>query len=382
NIDSFEPGSTFKVFAMATALAAKSVRPTDTIYCEEGRMPIDNVVIHDTHPSKWLNPTQIIQISSNIGIAKISLGLGGQKLYEGLRRFGFGTATALPLPGRVSGTLRPRGRPWVPVETAAAAFGQGVSVTNVQLTMALAALANKGRLLEPIIVKKITDSTGIVLHEASPKVRRRVVSPRIARLLAEMMSSVTEGEGTGIEAAIPGFRVAGKTATAQKIDPATGRYNDTHYVASFMGFVPAARPRLVVSVVIDEPMAGKTSGGSVAGPVFRRVVEMSLRYLGVRPRGTRSMNLAKLAKTPKERKGTNAAARVTEPVPVAAYTGRGGVRVPKLQGQAVRSAVQALVEAGLIPVVRGSGRLARTEPPTGTRVARGSKVTLVFEPQT
>jgi hypothetical protein len=104
-----------------------------------------------------------------------------------------------------------------------------------------------------------------------------------------------------------------------------------------------------------------------------------LRYLGVRPRGTRSMNLAKM---PKQPKGTNAATRVTEPVPVAAYTGRGGVRVPKLQGQAVRSAVQAVVEAGLLPVVRGSGRLARTEPPTGTRVARGSKVTLVFEPQT
>jgi len=248
--------------------------------------------------------------------------------------------------------------------------------------MALAALANKGRLLEPIIVKKITDSTGIVLHEASPKVRRRVVSPRIARLLAEMMVSVTEGEGTGVEAAIPGFRVAGKTATAQKSDPATGRYNDTHYVASFMGFVPADRPRLAVSVVIDEPMAGTTSGGAVAGPVFRRVVEMSLRYLGVRPRGTRTMNLAKLAKKPKKLKGTKGAARGTTPVPTADYTGRGGVRVPKLRGQAVRSAVQALVEAGLVPVVRGSGRLARTEPPIGTRVVRGSKVTLVFEPHT
>jgi cell division protein FtsI (penicillin-binding protein 3) len=380
-LDRFEPGSTLKVFAMAAALSAKTVRPSDTIYCEEGHMPIDNVVIHDTHINKWLSPTQIIQVSSNIGIAKIALGLGERKLYDGLRRFGFGDAPDLPLPAASSGTLRPRGRPWVPVETAAAAFGQGVSVTNIQMTMALAALANKGRLLEPILVKKVTDSTGTVLQEAATKVRRRVVTPRVARLLAEMMTSVTEGEGTGVEAAIPGFRVAGKTATAQKVDPATGRYNDTHYVASFMGFVPADRPRIAVSVVIDEPMAGTTAGGSVAGPVFRRIAAMTLRYLGVRPRGTRSMDLAKLAR--RNRPSPGASRRVATPAKPkpAPYTGRGGVRVPKLDGQPVRTAVQALVEAGLVPVVRGSGRMARSEPPTGTRVVRGSKVTLVFEPQ-
>ena len=123
----------------------------------------------------------------------------------------------LPFPSSAKGVLRPRGRPWVPVETATAAFGQGVSVSNIQLTMATAAIANRGRLLEPILVKKVTDSTGVVLTEASPKLRRRVISQRVARLMREMLVSVTEGEGTGVEAAIPGFRVAGKTATAQKI---------------------------------------------------------------------------------------------------------------------------------------------------------------------
>ncbi len=393
-LDAFEPGSTMKMFTMAAALAARSVKIDETIYCEEGHMPIDNVVIHDTHVSKWLTPTQIMQVSSNIGMAKIGLGLGQGKLYRSLRRFGFGERVTLPLAGGGKGVLRPRGKPWVPVETATAAFGQGVSVTNMQLTMATAALANNGRLLEPILIKKVTDSTGVVLTEASPKVRRRVVSSRVARLMREMLVSVTEGEGTGVDAAIAGFRVAGKTATAQKIDPETGRYNDTHYVASFVGFVPALRPRLVVSVVIDEPMAGTTAGGSVAAPVFRRVAEMSLRYLGVRPKGTKSMNLSEVAKysageDPAEKTYALLAEQAGErKVPLAPTTAgaavsrRGRSRVPDLSGLPMRAAILKASEAGLVPVVDGSGLVLRTEPEEGAKVPRGTKIVLVFEPQT
>lgn len=390
-LDIFEPGSTMKMFTMAAALASRSVKIDETIYCEEGHMPIDNVVIHDTHVSKWLTPTQIMQVSSNIGIAKIALGLGQHKLYRAFRRFGFGERVNLPFPGSAKGTLRPRGKPWVPVETAAAAFGQGVSVSNMQLAMATAALANRGRLLEPIIVKKITDSTGVVLSEASPKLRRRVVSPRVAKLMREMLVSVTEGEGTGVEAAVPGFKVAGKTATAQKIDPETGRYNDTHYVSSFVGFVPADRPRLVVSVVIDEPMAGTTAGGTVAGPVFRRVAEMSLRYLGVRPRGTKSMKLAEVAEyTTGEDPAEKTYAALAEDAddreitaPPSAAAGKGAqVRVPELSGLPMRAAIQTVIEAGLEPVIEGSGLVLRTEPPEGKRVHKGTKLVLVFEPQT
>lgn len=390
-LDLFEPGSTMKMFSMAAALASRSVKIDETIYCEEGHMPIDNVVIHDTHVSKWLTPTEIMQVSSNIGIAKIALGLGQDKLYRAFLRFGFGERVSLPVAGAAAGVLRPRGKPWVPVETAAAAFGQGVSVTNMQLTMAAAAIANKGRLLEPILVSKITDSAGVVLSEASPKLRRRVVSPRVAKLMREMLVSVTEGEGTGVEAAIPGFQVAGKTATAQKIDPETGRYNDTHYVSSFVGFVPADRPRLVVSVVIDEPMAGTTAGGTVAGPVFRRVAEMSLRYLGVRPHGTKSMTLSEVAEytrgeDPAER--TYAAlADGEDEHDVVAPAGSDGdgqkrVRIPPLAGLPMRAAIQTVVEAGFDPLVDGSGLVLRTEPPEGTKVPKGTKIVLVFEPQT
>jgi len=396
-MDLFEPGSTMKAFTMAAALSRRSVKPDEQIYCEEGHMPIDNVVIHDTHVSKWLSPTQILQVSSNIGIAKIALGLGESRTYQAFRRFGFGERPGLPLAGEASGVLRPRGRPWVPVETAAAAFGQGVSVTNVQLTMALSAIANRGRLLEPIIVRKVTDSTGAVLTEAHPKVRRRVVSPRVAKLVTEMLVSVTEGEGTGVEAAIPGFRVAGKTATAQKIDPATGRYNDTHYVASFFGFVPAERPRIVVSVVIDEPMAGTTAGGTVAAPVFRRVSEMTLRYLGVRPKGTKSMTLTEVAKyagpeDPADKayavlEGQRQTREITPPVtPAGAGLGdpenRAKVSVPDVTKLPMRAAVKAFVEAGVVPVIEGTGRVSRTEPEIGSKVPKGSAVVLVFEPET
>jgi cell division protein FtsI (penicillin-binding protein 3) len=382
-----------KIFTMAAALAAHTIKPDEQIYCEEGHMPIDNVVIHDTHVSKWLSPTQVLQISSNIGIAKIALGLGERRLYDAFRRFGFGDGPTVPLPGAAAGTLRPRARPWVPVETAAAAFGQGVSVTNLQMALATAALANQGNLLEPILVKRVTDSAGTVLSETTPKLRRRVVSARVARLVTEMLSSVTEGEGTGIEAAIDGFRVAGKTATAQKIDPATGRYNDTHYVASFTGYVPAERPRIVVSVVIDEPMAGSTAGGEVAAPVFRRVAELTLRYMGVRPQGTQAMKLTEVAEYAKiDDPATNAYAvieRAAGPAPTPAMTegdapaaARGGrTKVPELTGMPLRLALKTVLAAELVPVVSGSGKLIKSEPAAGTRVPKGSKLVLVFEPQ-
>src|SRR6185369_10342317 len=217
----FEPGSTMKMFTVAAGLAAGAITPTQQLYCEKGAMPLDNVIIRDTHPSEWLTIPQILAVSSNICAAKIALAMGGDKLYEALRRFGFGQATEVPLPGESGGVLRPRGRPWVQVETASAAFGQGISVTALQLAMAASAIANGGELMEPILVKRVQTATGEVIREAVPKVRRRAVTKTAAATVAEMLVSVTEGEGTGVAAAIDGYQVAGKTATAQKADPQT-----------------------------------------------------------------------------------------------------------------------------------------------------------------
>lgn len=392
-LDRFEPGSTMKIFTVASALAQKSLSPTTPIYCEAGSMAIDNIVIHDTHVSKWLTPTQILGISSNIGAAKIALGLGEERLYEGFLRFGFGASTGIPLPSESVGVLRSRGRPWVQVETATAAFGQGVSVTALQLAMGVSAIANSGRLLEPVLVKKVTDGTGVTLSEASPRVRRDAVPPAVARMVSEMLESVTEGEGTGLEGAIPGFRVAGKTATAQKIDPATGKYTDTRYVASFIGFAPAERPRIAIVVVIDEPMGGSYAGGSVAAPVFRRVGDMALRYLGVTPRGTVPVKLSDVSMRAKdgdpasgtyqvlsEAKGV--LAFVPAVVTPSAPTKTGEVRLPDLAGMPPREAIKTIVGMGLAPTIEGTGRLARQDPPAGAVVPKGASVKLVFEPPT
>lgn len=384
--DQFEPGSTIKVFTMAAALAAHVTSPTQNIYCEEGTMAIDNVVIHDTHVSGWLTPTQVLAISSNIGAAKLGLGVGEQRLYETFQRFGFGERTNLPLPGEVAGVLRPRGRPWVQVETAAASFGQGISVSTLQLAMAISAIANRGRLLVPVLVRKITDGMGNTVNENPATVRREAVSPNVAQMVSEMLVAVTEGEGTGVEAAVPGFRTAGKTATAQKIDPATGKYTADRFTASFIGFVPAENPRVAIAVVLDEP--GIThAGGSVAAPVFRRVAEMSLRYMGVTPKGSTPAPIASVGKEQdparqaydlfKSQSHPEAAIRPANSA--AAPPTTASKQVTDVSGLPAGQALRALLQQGFIPQINGSGRVVRQQPVGGALAEPGATVQLFLE---
>jgi cell division protein FtsI (penicillin-binding protein 3) len=391
--DRFEPGSVMKIFTIAAALAGGTLKPNDKIFCEHGAYKLANVTIHDTHENDWLTPTQVLAKSSNIGALKIALNLGEPALYAAYRRFGFGEPTGLPLPGEASGVLRPKGRPWFDVETANASFGQGISVTTVQLAIAMSAIANGGKLMEPILVRKITDARGNVVREWTPHVRREAVSSGVARTVAEMLTAVVEDGGTGVEAAVPGFRVAGKTATAQKVDPATGKYSEDKYTASFLGFVPAEKPRLVIAVVLDEPMIGRY-GGDLAGPVFRRVAEASLRYLGVPPHGSapklRSVSRADdpADKTLAAMKPEGAGGDAPEPAALPAAPPPVGppppnsVKVPDIAGLGARDAVKAVGEAGLVPLVEGTGRLVRQVPGAGTAVPKGSSVRLVFEPAT
>jgi cell division protein FtsI (penicillin-binding protein 3) len=382
--DRFEPGSTMKVFTVAAALASGSLQPTETIFCENGSYKVGSARISDTEPHDWLTPTQILAKSSNIGALKIGLALGEPGLYAAFRRFGFGEPTGLPLPGEAAGVLRPRGRAWFDVETATASFGQGVSVTTIQLAMAFASIANGGRLLEPILVRRITDGRGRVLREGLPHVRRETVPPQIARLVTEMLTSVTEEGGTAVEAAVPGFRVAGKTGTAQKADPATGKYSVDRYTASFVGIVPADRPRLVITVVLDEPMVGHY-GGALAAPVFRRVAEASLRYLGVAP--SQALTRADRARQHAEDGQAAAAGPVPPPslVDLARATspmtlGPNEIRVPDATGLGARDALKLIVAAGLLPQIEGSGHLVRQAPQAGVGAVKGSTVRLVFEP--
>jgi cell division protein FtsI (penicillin-binding protein 3) len=381
--DRFEPGSAMKVFTLSAALASGSLSPTETIYCEHGSYKLGNVTISDTHLNDWLTPTQILARSSNIGALKIGLALGEPALYAAFRRFGFGEPTGLPLPGEAAGVLRPRGRPWFEVETANASFGQGVSVTTVQLATAFASIANGGRLLEPILVRRISDGRGRVLREGVPRVRRETVPPQVAHLMTEMLTAVTEEGGTAVEAAVPGFRVAGKTGTAQKADPATGKYSADRFTASFTGIVPADRPRLVIAVVLDEPMIGHV-GGNLAGPVFRRVAEASLRYLGVAP--SAALTKADRARAQDDedraalaRPAAAATASTLSPTTAAMTLGPNEVRIPDAVGLGARDALKLMEGAGLVVEVEGSGRMVRQAPQPGEAAVRGSTVRLVFE---
>jgi len=382
--DRFEPGSVMKTFTISSALAAGSLKPTDTIDCEHGVYQVAGMTIHDTHVNDLLTPTQILARSSNIGALKIGLQLGEPALYAGYRRFGFGEPTGIPLPGEAQGVLRPKGRPWYDAETASASFGQGLTVTTLQLAMAMSAIANGGKLLDPILVKRVVDGRAGTVRESSTRVRREAVPGSVARTVAEMLVAVTEDGGTAVEASIPGFRVAGKTSTAQKVDPATGRYSTEKYTAVFVGFVPVDHPRLVVAVVLDEPMIGRY-GGDLAGPVFRRVAEAALRYLGVPP-STSVPNLAAAVRqgdpadaTLAVMRGLSVPAADSAPV-LSGPPPPGYVRVPDATGMPAHDVVAALSKAGLAPRIEGSGRVVRQTPAPGSAVAKGSAVRVVLEP--
>jgi len=381
--DRFEPGSVMKPFMLAGALAADAVRPNDKIDCGHGVYRIGRVTIHDTHINDMLTPTQILARSSNIGALRIGLQLGESGLYSAYRRFGFGEPTSIQLPGEASGVLRPRARPWNETETASASFGQGITVTTLQLAMAMSAIANGGRLLEPVLVKSVTDARGNVVRESSTRVRRQVIPASVAKTVAEMLTAVTEEGGTAVEAGIPGFRVAGKTSTAQKVDPATGKYSTDKYTAVFVGFVPVERPRIVVAVVLDEPMIGHY-GGDLAGPVFRRVAEASLRYLGVTPPAS-SARLDDISRDGDPADVVIAGTR-SSPSPIVASppillaSSSDVERIPDAKGMAAHDVVATMAKAGFVARVEGWGRVVRQSPAAGTPAPRGSAVSVVLEP--
>jgi len=276
--DTYEPGSTMKVMVAAAALEEKVMMPGSMLFAENGQMAVANTTIHDHEKMGWITFAQMIQKSSNIGAAKTGMALGEQRLYRYLQAFGFGQRTDIDLPGEVAGLLKAP-KVWGRRSLASISMGQEIGVTPLQMVSAVSAIANNGVLMKPYVVSEIRDQKGGLLKDSLPQVKRRIVSPETARTLTAILEGVVTN-GTGTKAAIPGFRVAGKTGTAQKIDPRTGTYSNTQFIGSFVGYVPADRPRLAMIVVIDEPQ-GEAWGGVVSAPVFRRVGEQVLNYLGV-----------------------------------------------------------------------------------------------------
>ncbi len=275
--DFYEPGSTFKVVTAAAALEANRVDPSDVLDCEMGAITLHGVRIGDHKPFGLLSFREVIARSSNVGAIKVGLRVGAPVLHDTIRRFGFGEPTGIDLPGESPGSVRDL-RDWKAVTPAYASFGQGLAVTPIQLAAAIASVADGGRRHRPFVVRAVA---GEEVARREPVPAGRSISESTARELGRMLESVFEPGGTAQGAAIPGYRLAGKTGTAQKV--VNGRYSDTRFIANFVGFAPARRPVLAGLVAVDEPRAGITSGGAVAAPVFAAVVRRVLPYLGVPP---------------------------------------------------------------------------------------------------
>ncbi len=278
-LDVVEPGSTLKLFVVAGALDAGAIGPRQIFDCEAGAFRVPGKTIRDRHPFGWLDAAGVLRVSSNVGATKIAYALGAESHARALRRFGFGAATGSGFPDEAAGLLRDW-RQWRPVDHANVAFGQGVSVTAVQLAAATAALADGGLWRRPRLVLA-RRSRGGDWEPAPPSPPRRAVAASTAAALLEMMTGVVGPEGTGRLAALRDLAVAGKTGTAQKIDRATGTYADDRYIAWFVGVVPANDPRLVIVTMLDEPVGVAHTGGMVAAPLFARVAVAQLRTLGI-----------------------------------------------------------------------------------------------------
>lgn len=273
--DTFEPGSVFKIVTAAVALGTQAVSPEEKFYCEQGAFFVAGHLLHDHTPHGWLTFREVITHSSNIGTAKVAMRLGAASLYNGIRAFGFGVPTGVGLPGEVKGTVKPP-RQWSKPSITAIPIGQEVTVTALQLAQAISVIANGGWLMRPWMVRGIQDTNGNVVHRFGPVGVRRVISAKTAEQLKEILTGVVE-EGTGKLARVPGIRAAGKTGTAQKVEP-NGTYSHSRFVASFLGFVPVEEPKLSIVVVVDEPRP-VYYGGVVSAPVFRQVAADSLAYL-------------------------------------------------------------------------------------------------------
>ena len=278
--DAFEPGSTMKGLLASIALQDGAITTSQRIYCENGAYTVAHRVIHDDSPHGWLDLGGIVEVSSNIGASKIALKLGPERFYNGLRAFGLGGRTGIDLPGEAAGILR-KPASWREIDLANHGFGQGVGVTPIQLAVAYAAIANGGYLVRPYVVKAAYDAAGRPLLTHTPEALHRVISPEIAHTMNRLLQGVVNGpDGTGRLARVSDFVVAGKTGTAQMVNPTTGAYYQSRLVASFVGFLPADDPRLVILVVLYDVAHGHF-GGLTAAPVFSEIASGALSDLNV-----------------------------------------------------------------------------------------------------
>ena len=371
--DPFEPGSTFKVILAAAALEEGVVGPETRVFGEHGAITVARTTIHDWKKYGWLTFAEVLQNSSNVGSIKVGLALGPGRYHRYMTAFGFGAPTGLGLPGESRGQLREPAR-WSLLSLPTMSIGQEVSVTALQLVTAFGAVANGGTLMQPRLVRAVFDAEGHETRRFEPVAVRQVISPDTARRLTRLLVRVVE-QGTGHNAAIPGYEVAGKTGTAQKLDPATHRYSRAPGVLSFVGFAPADDPRFVMLVMLDEPR-NERWGSEAAAPIFAAIGAEVLRSLQVPPRDTPPVQIVTGV-------GTDPAAGMRVRLASAAAEPRApgaSSLMPDVRGRALRQALIALAPLGLGVEIAGRGIVVQQTPPAGAPVASGTLARLALAP--
>ena len=389
----YEPGSTFKVVAYSAAIEKGLVRPDDKIDCQMGQITVAGRLIHDHKPFGVLTIADALAQSSNVGAIKLGLLVGDESMYEYMKRFGFGSRTGIDLAGESSGLLRTLNR-WQPSSIGSLAMGQEIGVTPLQMATAYSVLANDGLWVKPHVVRELRSPDGTVVFQAKPETRR-ALKPETTAALRNMLEGVTL-HGTARKAQLDGYTAAGKTGTAQKIDPKTRAYSATKYIGSFVGFAPVKNPAVVIIVVIDEPQ-GAYHGGDVAAPVFREIAEQILPDLSVSPDvevKTAPQSIAQTSRPSpqqlKEQQAQTEAREATLPK-IAARSFSGQTRevvfamstkraalMPDLRGQSVRDVVRMCQQLGLSLEARGEGHALRQVPEAGAEVNPGLVVRVEF----
>jgi cell division protein FtsI/penicillin-binding protein 2 len=402
----YEPGSTFKTITMTGAIENGVTNPDELVDCQEGSIVVAGRLIHDHLPFGILSVRDVLAKSSDVGTIKIALRLGAPKFYDVMREFGIGEPTGIELPGENRGKLRTLDN-WTASSIGSVAIGQEISVTPVQIISAVSAIANGGTLYRSHVVQEVGGSAKLPLPPRPEPVQ--VTDAKTAATVREMMEAVLLEGGTGKPARLDGYTAAGKSGTAQKIDPKTGRYSPTQYVASFVGFAPVNEPAVTILVVLDSPV-GQHMGGNLGGPVFKRIAEQVLAYLNVahdvplnpdlefagnkskHPAASSDSALREDARD-QQREAQDEHAKfenvvskglpshtspAAAPTPTIAFSEEDSVEVPDLTGQTVRGVTESCSHLGLLPTLIGSGVAVEQSPDPGTRVQRGSSLTVRF----
>ncbi len=389
----YEPGSTFKIVAYSAAIEKGLVTPADKIDCQMGSITVAGRLIHDHHPFGVLTIADALALSSNVGAIKLGLLVGNESMYDYMKRLGFGTRTGIDLAGESPGIVRPLNR-WQPSSIGSIAMGQEVGVTPLQMATAYGVLANGGFLVRPHLVREMRTPDGTIVFQAKTETRR-TLKAETTTALRGMLEDVTL-RGTARKAQLNGYTAAGKTGTAQKIDPKTHTYSTTKYIGSFVGFAPVNNPAVVIIVVIDEPQ-GAYHGGDIAAPVFREIAEQILPDLSVTPDleiKSAPPLIAQTAQTsPKTREEEQRQSEQRDATlpKVAARNFRSGANevvfavatkraalMPDLRGQSVRDVARMCAQLGLQLEARGEGRALRQSPEPGAEVDSGQVVRVDF----